>query len=215
MRSKNAIHHFKAPVLSGPDGESLEIPDALAQRLRRSALDQNPCGEEMVAAFPRDFTDALFQFAREIAKEPVEHGVVISDQGKPLLRKRGSTNSVGVDRSLLHKSNLLHNHPGETPPSQEDVEALFVANPSSVWVVGGAWLYGVKAGFVGGKRPSTGHVMLSYGSVSQAAFAVIHDLFLHDSSIEATSLETRHLHAVLSELAESGLLQYCRIRYGV
>jgi hypothetical protein len=215
VRSKDAIHHFKAPVLSGPDGEPLEIPDALAQRLRKSALDQNPCSEEWVAGLPAGFTETLFHFARDIAKKPVEYGVLISDQGKLLLKKQGSASSVGIERDLLHMSNFLHNHPGGTPPSQEDIEALFVANPSSVWVVGGDWLYGVKAGPGGSTCHTLGHVMLSYSYVSRAAFAVIHDLFLHDLSIEASSLEARHLHAVLSELAENGLLQYCRVRYGL
>lgn len=212
---KDRIHQFKAPSLSGPDGNPLEIPDLLALRLRRSALDPNPCDEELLAEFPREFVAALFRFAREIARKPVEHALVISDQGQLLLRKRGSVNSVGVEKGVLNNSNLLHNHPGETPPSQEDIEALFVANLSSVWVVAGAWLYGVKAGPKGDSRASLGHLMLSYDYVSQAAFAVIHDLFLHDSTIDFVSLETRHLHAVLSELAESGFLHYCRIRYGV
>ena len=212
---KDVIHQFKAPVLSGPDGNPLEIPDSLALRLRRSALDPDPCGEELVEALPHGFTEALFHFAREIAKEPVEHGLVISDQGKLLLRIRGSATCVGIEKGFLRESNLLHNHPAGTPPSREDIEALFEANPSSVWVVGGPWLYGVKGGPEASKRPSLGQLRLFHDYFSQAAFAVIHDLFLHDSTMEFASLEMRHLHAVLSELAEHGFLQYCRVPYGL
>jgi hypothetical protein len=47
-----------------------------------------------------------------------------------------------------------------------------------------------------------------------AAFAVVSDLFRNDASISEDSLETRHLHAVLCELAEAGFIRYCRVRYG-
>ena len=208
------FHEFGAPELTGPDGTPTEVPDLLAGNLRRDATDPDPLGQALFDGLDPDLAVAILAAARKIAAEPVEHAIVLSGKGAVLRRKTGKRDSVSIESGNLAGAHFVHNHPEGTPLSDADLMALYETDLASVWAVGGSWLYGAMIGRRGKSRSTAADLKMTHGTLSRAAFAVVSDLFRYDPAITAESLECRHSHAVLSELAAAGFIRYCRLRYG-
>ena len=207
-------YSFKAPELTGYDGKPVEIPDALAERLRRHATDEGPIGETFFNEIGFSLSKSLIACSLRLEAEMVEKAIVLSNDGKQEVEKSGNRDRVSVEARLLNDAHLIHNHPEGTPLSDSDIQALYETQLSSVWAVGNKWLYGAEIGPKGLSASSLADFTMTRTFLTQAAFAVVSDLFRNDASISEDSLETRHLHAVLCELAEAGFIRYCRVRYG-
>lgn len=212
--NSNDLHTFTSPELTGHDGNPVEVAEVLAARLRRHALDEAPMADSFLSQLNPLLSKALVTWALKLSGEPVEKAIVLSTDGQEFRRRLGKSNQVAVEVDLLREAHLIHNHPQGTPLSDSDVLALFDTELASVWAVGGRWLYGAEIGRRGKDGSSGANFRVAWNHFSEAAFAVLSDLSRHNPGIERVSLETRHLHAVLSELAEAGFIRYCRVSYG-
>lgn len=207
-------YSFKAPELTGYDGKPIEIPNALAERLRRHATDEVPVGTGFFNELSPKLSKSLIACSSQLESEVVEKAIVLSNDGELKVERSGHRDRVGVESRFLKDAHLIHNHPEGTPLSDSDIQALYETQLSSEWAVGNKWLYGAEIGPKGLSTSSLADFAMTRTFLTQAAFAVVSDLFRNDASISEDSLETRHLHAVLCELAETGFIRYCRVRYG-
>lgn len=214
MVKSSDSHSFGSPELTGHDGNPVVVADDLAKRLRRHAMDDAPSIGSLLRQLHPQLREALASWSVKLAAEPVEKAIVLSADGQEIGMRKGNRSRVGVEADLLEDAHLIHNHPQGTPLSDSDLQALFDTELSSVWAVGGTWLYGASIGRKGKDRSVGASFKVAWSHLSEATFAVLSDLSRHDPGIEPGSLETRHLHAVLSELAGAGFIQYCRVGCG-
>lgn len=207
------MHKFGSPELTGHDGESIEVSVGLAGKLRKHATDEAQIGCDYFLELGTSLAAAIQKAGAQIAREPIEWAIILSASGEVLKKKRGKRGHVRVESEWLAGTILVHNHPDETPLSIDDVEALFSTDLVSVWAIGGKWLYGAEIGAKGRSPSALSNFRMACGHLSEAAFAVISDLFRHEGAIGEEFLEIAHQHAVLSELAADGFIRYCRVRY--
>lgn len=207
------IHLFRSPELTGPDGESVELSDALEKRLRKGALQVGPSGESIFENLQPELRRGLLQAVLQIRGKAVEYGVILSPEGRILHKKRGSKNRVPIESHWLEGNVFIHNHPEDGPLGYDDIEAIFRSNVASVWAVTSEWLYGIFPGSKGYGSSALADFRLHYEHLSRATFAVIRDLCIHDQSLMEILPQHRHGHAVLLELAAAGFVRYCRVSH--
>ena len=205
------MRKFNQPELTGPSGEPIEVPDSLATRILGFALEDQDSPPLMEDGDPL-LTASVFAHAKALADEKKENAVLLASDGEVIRREVGSERVVAVPSLLLRGSNLVHNHPAGTPLGTEDIENMLLHDMSSVWAVGGSWLYGAKAG---SRRISIPDLRLRSEYLNRAIYSVLADAFRHGSfpKVRESGLESVHLHTLWSELAREGFIRYARCRY--
>jgi hypothetical protein len=205
--------NFGSPELTDHDGTPIDVPDLLAERLSQHiGRSRQDCS--LFDELNPILAQAIRSAAAKIAVEPLENAIVLSPDGAVVSKSLGNRNRVGIDSRLIKNTAFVHNHPEGTPLSDSDIQALFETEVSSVWAVGGEWIYGASLGSKGSGPTVLGDLKVAYGYLSKATFAIISDRFRHGTGIDESTLEIIHQHVVLSELAVAGFIRYCRFKYG-
>lgn len=204
---------FHQPELTGPSGEPIQVPDELSARVREAVLCAEESNPAMFLGLSEGLQRSLLREALRTAGLANEEGTVIAKDGTIQHRQRGGAESVAIHARFLRGMVFLHNHPQGLPLSIEDVEALFSTEVAQVWAVGGGWLYGAAAGPGASGFRARSHLRHRASCLRNQVYAVIADV-IKRGILDPAAGEAGHLHAVLSELAREGLIDYTRIRHG-
>ena len=204
---------FKQPELTGPSGEPIEVPEDLSARVSESVLGEAETNPAMFLGLSERLQRSLLDEAVRTADLANEMGAVITMDGAVLHRQRGGPDSVAIHEHFLSGMVFFHNHPKRLPLSIEDIEALPSTRVEQVWAVGGEWLYGATAGTGAGGFRARSHLRYRARALRDQVYAVISDL-IKRGLMDPGAGESGHLHAVLSELAREGAIDYTRIRHG-
>lgn len=204
---------FKQPELTGPSGEPIEVPDDLSARVRESVLSETETNSSMFLGLSEGLQRSLLGEAMRTAGLANEMGAVITKDGAVLHRQRGGPDSVAIHENILRGMVFFRNHPKQLPLSIEDLEALLSTEVEQVWAVGGKWLYGAAAGPGASRSRARSHLRYRASALRDPVYAVIANL-IKRGMLDPGAGETAHLHAVLSELAREGIIDYTKICYG-
>lgn len=162
---------------------------------------------------PLGFEQILEEAETRIRANPLERAIVLDSQGKVVLEKGGSRNSVSfsaAEMSQMGGSILTHNHPRGTSFSREDVLFAATSNLAEIRVATRQWRFSLK-------RPQQGWSQRFWDEEIAPAYrrhAVrVEGEFwaaIRKGELSPADAELRHAHEVWSRVSEELGLEYRR-----
>lgn len=203
------MREFKQPELTSPDGQPVYVPDDLFRRLMAD-MDHN---DRQGAGDDWEPLDHLTAAAREIviAEEARivgrarEHGRVIDSNGVITWSGTGGERSISVPACETTGKVFIHNHPGNNPPSWQDLVEGIADGTLELRVATAGVTYAVRF-----PRDSTPDLLLLEDYFRGVGGAVRNEWRRRRGRDEEDSA-IRVEHAILMELARRGLIDYRRI----
>jgi hypothetical protein len=169
-----------------------------AQRL--STFEPVAIGEAPVSArLMPDKRAALVDWEAEHARDGVEHGLLLDENGNEMGRKTGTRDSVPLPDGPAFRGIFSHSHPGRSSFSYQDVEVMYEARLGEVRVttLQGTYSMSRKAGV------SVDQVLGRMTEIADDVEASIASLGLSPGEIDRLLN-----HTVWDTLAREGLLNY-------
>jgi len=165
-------------------------------------------GRDPLEQVPDDAFEQLATQTAAFSSSEVEHALQVSPDGAILNRSVGSTASVVLEP--VPGALTAHNHPGNSPPSREDVELMIEAGFSFLLV---ATRCGT-AYYLAPTIASIGEFRLHFNRLFEIGVVVaLETRARYNWNISDEELYCRQMHALFSELARRRILCYSRRRW--